>query len=138
MFNRIRIATVIAACACIAICHDAGASDKAPGWMQVLKSEPLPEHDDKADAVMMYSEKILTVNANGKMTELVRQAYRILRPESPHGFVRIPFDEQTKIVDLHAWTIPVKGQDYAVKERDAMTVGANNGFELVTDSKIMA
>jgi hypothetical protein len=126
------------ACACFAISHDTWASDKAPDWMQALKTASLPVHDDKADAVTMYAEKILTVKANGKMTTLVREAYHILRPDSPHAIVSIRFDDQTKIIDLHAWTIPVKGQDYAVKEKDALTVGAGQGFELVTDSKVMA
>ena len=50
----------------------------APAWMHSLVSAPLPEHDEKTDAILMYSEDILTVKPDGKMKRLVRRAYKIL------------------------------------------------------------
>src|ERR1700737_3004990 len=35
-------------------------ANDAPAWMHALVNVPLPEHDDKTDAVMLYSEHILT------------------------------------------------------------------------------
>ena len=42
------------------------ASD-APPWMHALANVPLPEHDEKTDAVLLYSEHIFTVQPNGKI-----------------------------------------------------------------------
>ena len=36
----------------------------APAWMHALTSVPLPDHDDKTDAVLLYSEDIVTVQGN--------------------------------------------------------------------------
>ncbi|MES1195480.1 MAG: DUF3857 domain-containing protein [Steroidobacter sp.] len=115
---------------------DVYAADRAPDWMQALKSVPVPEHRDKDDAVCMYSERVLTVKPNGKMTTFVREAYKILRPDSPHAVVRIPFDDQTRIDDLHAWSIPTQGKDYAVKDRDAAIIAGGDGSVLVSDDKV--
>ena len=41
----------------------------APNWMHVLSSLPLPPHDEKTDAVILYSEIILVVEPNGKIKE---------------------------------------------------------------------
>ena len=43
-----------------------GAAD-APAWMHALVSAPLPKHDEKTDAVLLYSEEILSVQPNGKI-----------------------------------------------------------------------
>ena len=40
---------------------------------------PLPEHDDKTDAVLLYSEYVLNVQPNGKIKGTERAAYKILR-----------------------------------------------------------
>src|SRR5689334_3007231 len=59
------------------------ASD-APAWMHALTSVPLPPHDEKTDAVLLYSEEILMVQPNGKLKEIDRTAYKILRPGGRH------------------------------------------------------
>jgi hypothetical protein len=99
---------------------DADAAD-APPWMHALVAAPLPAHDDRTSAVLLYAETILTVLPNGKVKRLERKAYRILRPEgAAYGTVRADFDAQTRITNLHAWSIPVTGKDFAVSERDAV------------------
>jgi hypothetical protein len=94
---------------------------EAPAWMHALVAAPLPAHDDKTDAVLLYAETVLTVLPNGKVKRLERKAYRILRPEGAgYGTVRADFDAQTHITSLHAWCIPANGKDFAVGERDAV------------------
>jgi hypothetical protein len=111
------------------------ASD-APGWMHALVNAPLPAHDEKTDAVLLYSEQILTVQPNGKIKSLERMAYKILRPGGKgFGTVRSDFDAETKITSIHGWCIPASGKDYEVKEKDAIETslfGVANG-ELVSD-----
>ena len=108
----------------------------APGWMHALVNTPLPAHDEKTDAVEMYSERIVTVQSADRIKTLVREAYKILRPGGRDlGTVVIPFDSLTKISNLHAWCIPAQGKDYEVKEKDGAEVAmpAVQGSELITD-----
>jgi Domain of Unknown Function with PDB structure (DUF3857)/Transglutaminase-like superfamily len=112
----------------------ARASD-APAWMHAQVNLPLPEHDEKTDAVQLYSETILTVQPNGKIKSLEREAYKILRPDGKDwGTVRAFFDAETRINSIHAWCIPAQGKDYEVKDKDGVDIAPpfQNG-ELVTD-----
>lgn len=107
----------------------------APSWMHAQVSMPLPAHDDKTDAVLLYSEEILNVQPNGKIKTLERRAYRILRPGGKElGTLRIPFDSETRINFIHAWCIPVQGKDYEVKDKEAVetALSVENG-ELMGD-----
>src|SRR5579864_3742757 len=95
----------------------------APAWMHAVVDAPLPPHDEKTDAVLLYSEKVVTVQSADKIKTLTRAAYRILRPGgSEMGNVVIPFDAQTKISNLRAWCIPAHGKDFEVKEKDGADV----------------
>src|SRR5580704_17755543 len=81
----------------------------APAWMNALTSAPLPPHDEKTDAVLLYSEQILVVQPNGKLKEIDRSAYKILRPGGrSFGKVTIPFDADTRITSIHGWCIPAQ------------------------------
>src|ERR1700682_841518 len=125
---------VLAACA-LSIPSRAAAGD-APAWLHALANAPIPVHDEKTDAVEMYSERIVTVQSADKIKTLVREAYKILRPGGRDlGTVVIPFDSLTKISNLHAWCIPAQGKDYEVKEKDGAEVAmpAVQGSELITD-----
>jgi hypothetical protein len=115
----------------------AAASD-APAWMHAQLTAPVPAHDEKTDAVMLYSETILTVQPNGKVRSLHREAVKILRPDGEAwGTVRVYFDPQSRIVDLHAWCIPASGKDYEIKEKEAVesaVIGVDGG-ELASDAR---
>lgn len=110
----------------------------APAWMHALVGATIPAHDEKTNAVLMYSEVGLTVRPNGKISRLERRAYLILRPDGEGwGTVRVDFDPQSPITDLHGWCIPKTGKDFAVKKMDAMEAalpGVENGA-LVTDMR---
>jgi Domain of Unknown Function with PDB structure (DUF3857)/Transglutaminase-like superfamily len=111
----------------------------APAWMHALTSAPLPPHDEKTDAVLLYSEEILIVQQNGKLKEIDRSAYKILRPGGRHfGKVTLPFDADTRILSLHGWCIPAQGKDFEVKDKDATEHGYNDvdGGELVNDIRV--
>ena len=55
------------------VCRARAAAD-APGWMHALVSVPLPAHDEKTDAVLLYSEKTVTVVSADKIKTTVREA----------------------------------------------------------------
>lgn len=119
---------------CLSVVPTRGAD--APGWMKALLNAPLPAHDEKTDAVLLYSEDVLSVQANGKIKSLERRAYKILRPSGKnYGTIRANFDLETKITGMHGWCIPASGKDYEVKDKDALETalfGVLNG-ELVSD-----
>jgi len=56
------------------------AAGDAPGWMHALVNVPLPAHDEKTDVVLLYSDRIVTVQSADKIKITVREAYKILRP----------------------------------------------------------
>src|SRR6266481_2690432 len=108
----------------------------APAWMHALTSAPLPAHDEKTEAVLLYSEEILIVQPDGKLKEIDRSAYKILRPSGRHfGRVGIPFDAESRVNNLRGWCIPAQGKDFEVKDKDAIEVGYTDveGGELVSD-----
>ena len=108
----------------------------APDWMRAQVSAPLPAHDDETDAVLLYSEIQLTVQAPGKMRRLERYAYRILRREGEsYGTVHADYSPMNRIIAMRAWSIPAEGKDYEVKQKDIVETGITDidGGELVSD-----
>lgn len=123
-------------CACTTLVAPRLILADAPSWMHALTGVPLPEHDEKTDAVILFSEDILTVQPNGKMRRLTRRAYKILRVTGKdYGIAHADFDAETKVQSMHGWCIPAQGKDYDVKDKDAIESslpGVANG-ELVSD-----
>lgn len=108
----------------------------APSWIHAQTGAALPAHDDKTNAAVLYAETILTIQPNGKIKKLYREADRILRPDGEgRGVVRVYFDSQSRITNLHAWCVPVSGKDYEVKEKDAVesAIIGVDGSDLVSD-----
>ncbi len=97
----------------------------APQWMHALVGASLPAYDEKTNAVLLYSEKDVTVLSANKIRTHVREVYKILRPEGrERGVVGVYFDPSIKITSLHGWCIPAQGKDYEVKEKDAVDFAA--------------
>jgi hypothetical protein len=115
----------------------ASATD-APAWMHAAASAPLPAHDEKTDAVLLYSEEVTIVQSDGKTKGFERRAYKILRPDGRgYGTVRAYLNGATKIGSMRGWCIPAQGKDYEVKDKDAIESAAfdiENGI-LATDFK---
>ena len=110
----------------------------APSWMHSLVSVPLPEHNEKTDAVVLYSETNVTVLSVDKIRTQVREAYKILRPEGrERGTVWVYLNSHRKVKSLHGWCIPAQGKDYEVKDKDSMEASPPMiaGIELVQDIK---
>jgi len=106
--------------------------------MHAVANAALPEHDEKTNAILLYSEDVLSVQSNGKIKKVERRVYKILRPDGrQYGTIRADFDAESKINNIHGWCIPAQGKDYEVKEKEAIEtalLGVQNG-ELMTDLK---
>ncbi len=134
--ERMPLAAVLLVAVCLLLTPRPAFAGGAPPWLRALVDVPLPEHDDKTDAVRLYSEKILTVQPNGKIKTIEREAYKILRPDGKsYGMVQASYDSETRITGMHAWCIPAQGKDYEVKESSAVESAllGVDGSELITD-----
>src|SRR2546423_14847953 len=90
-------------------------SGDAPQWMHALVNVPLPAHDEKTDVVLLYSERIVTVQSADKIKITVREAYKILRPGGrEYGTVSVSYNSRKKITGMRGWCIPAQGRDYEV------------------------
>jgi len=110
----------------------------APQWMHAAASAPLPAHDEKTDAVLLYSERTVVVQSTDKIKTHVRVAYKILRPSGrDYGVVFASFNAHSKIAGLRGWCIPAQGKDYEVKDKEAIEVSLPKvaGSELISDVK---
>lgn len=107
--------------------------------MHALVNTPLPDHDEKTDAVLLYSEHNLTVVSTDKVKEHVRAAYKILRPGGrKYGIVGVPLNPHTKVSNLHGWCIPQQGKDFEIGDKESVEIapsGVEYG-ELMTDVKV--
>ena len=114
----------------------ARASSDAPAWLHNLTNVSLPAHDEKTEAILLYSEESVSVQANGKTRRLIRRAYKILRPGGEEYGTVVAFPSGvTKVLKMRGWCIPVKGKDYEVTDKDALETsapGVENG-ELASD-----
>jgi hypothetical protein len=134
--NRARIGLALCM-ASLWMCARPAKAD-APAWMHGLVGATLPEHDDKTDAVILYSEEIVSVQSADKVRRTVRTAYKILRPSGrDHGLLLVPFNQHSRVTSMRGWCIPAQGKDFEVREKDAIEVSLPkiSGSELVSDVK---
>jgi Domain of Unknown Function with PDB structure (DUF3857)/Transglutaminase-like superfamily len=135
-FRRIVVLLCAILCA-LAIPPRAQAGD-APGWMHAVASAPIPAHDEKTNAVLLYSETAINVQSLDKIKTRVRVAYKILRPSGrDYGIAAVSFNAHTKINGLRGWCIPAQGKDYEVKDKEAIVIALPKveGSELISDVK---
>jgi len=114
----------------------------APEWMHAQSEVTLPAHDEKTEAILLYSDSQLTVQPDGKMVRLDRRVYRILRPDGGrYGILMLPYDKsRSRIIAMHAWCIPASGKDYEITDKEAFEggyVSVQNGM-LATDLRVRA
>jgi hypothetical protein len=98
----------------------------------------MPAHDEKTDAVLLYSEQAVSVQSIDKIKTHVRMVYKILRPSGrDYGIAAVSFNSHRKISGLRGWCIPAQGKDYEVKDKEAVEVSLPKiaGSELISDVK---
>ncbi|MCU1271412.1 MAG: hypothetical protein JWN74_2706 [Acidobacteriaceae bacterium] len=137
--SRIVAGTLLGCSIILGLSPFATAGD-APQWMHAVVNAPLPAHDEKTDAVLLFSETNVVVQSADKIKTVERRAYKILRPDGrEYGIVRIPFRSPgQKINGLHGWSIPVLGKDYEVKDKEALEISLPmvDGSELISDLRV--
>ena len=135
---RLQIWMVLSVCVWIMGYARPAAAADAPQWMHALVNTPLPPHDEKTDAVLLYSETNVTVYSADRVKTVVREAYKILRPQGrDRGIVVVYLNANKKVTSLHGWCIPAQGKDYEVKDKEAVEISPSSieGSELIDDVK---
>ena len=134
-----RIRSALLTGICLAGSASLAVAGDAPQWMHALVNAPLPAHDEKTNAVLLYSERNVTVQSADKIKTVVRRAYKILRPDGrDYGIAVVPFNSPSeKVTGLHGWCIPAQGKDYEVKDKEALEISDPkvDGSELISDVK---
>jgi hypothetical protein len=106
--------------------------------MHSVVNAPLPAHDEKTDAILLYSERNVNVQSLDKIKIQVRQVYKILRPGGrEYGYAAVSFNSHEKINGLRGWCIPAQGKDYEIKDKEAVEIALPKieGSELISDVK---
>jgi len=97
----------------------------APDWLKQLSKTTLPSYPGDIPGVALLDETIVTVGNDGGISTAHRRAYKILGTEGRDlGYIGIHFDADTRIVGLRAWGIDANGQEYEVKDGDAVETAA--------------
>src|SRR4051812_21235210 len=134
-----RIRSALLTGICLAGSASLAVAGDAPQWMHALVNAPLPAHDEKTNAVLLYSETNVVVQSADKIKTNERRAYKILRPDGrEYGIAVIPFNSPSeKVTGLHGWCIPAEGKDYEVKDKEALEISDPkvDGSELISDVK---
>jgi hypothetical protein len=106
-----------------------------PDWLRVLAQAPPKKYADDVNAVVLLDEEEVTVRDAGDIVHHGRFACRILRPEGKScAELVLHFDSETKINSFHAWSITAKGQEYEVKDKDALESSLSS-YEVFSDIK---
>src|SRR6266699_1355096 len=102
--DRLRLASVLAVLTVSLLSWTAAArAGDAPAWMHALVNVPLPEHDEKTDAVLLYSGRFVLVQSAEKIKITVREAFKILRPSGrEYGTLVVPYNSHQKITAMRA------------------------------------
>jgi transglutaminase-like putative cysteine protease len=85
-------------------------------------------------AAVLLEDKLLTVTADGQITERYREVIRILRPQG-RDYARPAawFNKDHKLLSFHVWSIGPDGHKYTMKDKDIVEVGASEWGILYSD-----
>ena len=138
--NRCCVPIALAVLVCVVGLGTRAYAGDAPQWMHAVVNAPLPPHDEKTDAVLLYSETDVSVISTDKIKTLERRAYKILRPEGrEYGTALVTFRSPgEKVNNMHGWCIPAQGKDYEVKDKEAIEAALPKveGAELISDVRV--
>ena len=113
--------------------------DSVPDWVKAAAALPQPTYTPRTNAVVLLDDIVLTVASDGHAVERHRHVVKILRPKGrDEGIVRVFFDNDTKILALHIWSIGPDGHEYETKDKDIAEVGVGNSGSLYSDERFKA
>ncbi len=125
--RRVALVAVLAGMIATAVPASA-AKDAVPDWVKTAAAQTLPAYPASTKAVVLLDEHTLTVDKDGHAVEHVRRVVKILRPGGrDEGEVAVWFDNDSRILSLHVWSIGPDGHEYAMKDNEIVERGAQTG-----------
>jgi hypothetical protein len=107
-----------------------------PGWMLDASRQPLGVYPPDTRAVVLLDETVTTVRDNGEVVTVYRRVVKILSTRGREfGTARVHFDTETRLSNFRAYSIAADGQQYEVKEKEAIETMPYNG-ELYSDNRL--
>ncbi|HEV2645242.1 MAG TPA: DUF3857 and transglutaminase domain-containing protein [Acidobacteriaceae bacterium] len=118
-------------------CRNALASPVVvPEWVSAAAAQAVPAYPAETRAVELLDEDTYTVGTDGRAVEHVRRVFKILRPQGrDQAMVRVPFDNETKILSMNVWSIGADGHQYQMKSTEFSDLGYGDGFIAYQDDK---
>src|ERR1051326_7489257 len=106
-----------------------------PDWVTQIAHAPQMTVPEKADAVVLIDQTIVTVRDDGEVRSLHRIATRILRNGGRDAtIIAVPFDDDARLISLHGWSINAAGAPF--NAGDPIETGASE--ELYGDQRVRA
>ncbi len=113
------------------------AKGSAPDWLRAAATRQVPVYSGDVDAVVLVRDQLTTVSSSGEIETRYRVGLKILRPAGrSRGWIRVAFDDQTRLTYLKAWALPAAGQEYEVKEKEAVETALPGSGELYSDDRL--
>jgi transglutaminase-like putative cysteine protease len=107
--------------------------DPVPQWGLEAAKTPTPASAKGAPAVLLFSEYLETVDAQGRAVERTREAIRILAPQRRHEGCAVSYDVDEKIDYFRAWTITADEKHLQAQESDFVEQGEGGDVLLFTE-----
>lgn len=125
---------------CIGVPARAWKPDSVPDWVKAAMAQLVGSCPPETNAVVLLDETTLTASGDGKAVEHHRHAVKILRPGGrDEGMVFVAFDKDTKLLNLHIWSVGPDGREYVVKDNEMREYGSpGEGGNLYSDSQYRA
>ena len=98
--------------------------ESVPDWVRSAATQTIPAYPTDTGAVVLLDDTTYSVAADGRAVEHHRHVVKILRPQGRGaGIVVVPFDNDSKLVNLHVWSIGPDGHEFAVKDNEIVESG---------------
>ena len=115
------------------------AKDSVPDWVRTAAAQKLPAYPPETNAVVLLNDVTYTVAPDGTAVEHVRKVTKILRPLGrDEGLVYVPFDNDTKILSMHVWSISPDGHEFALNDKEIVEFGYPGQGDLYVDERVKA
>ena len=111
--------------------------DSVPDWVKAAIAQPGGPYSPETSAVVLLDETTLTVGNDGKAVEHHRHVVKILRPNGrDEATVEIPYDNDSKILSLHVWSVGPDGHEYAMKDNEIADQGPPGEGNFFFDDRV--
>lgn len=102
-------------------------ADDAPGWLRQTASVNLPAYDKDIPAVVLFEEKSVTLNSDGKMVTSINSAVKVLTREGKDFAIARAFyyASFSKVKEMSAWLIRPDGTSKSYDKKAILDIIAN-------------